>query len=98
MQHLERARWEKGTRKKKVRHLHRGGGEEGMSINICDSIHEEICLHCECHFSTLSNLQHQTSPSALHVWTPTLDSAAFSASQGMLVLLLKKSTMTIMLI
>lgn len=61
LQHLEPARWEKVVKKKKSLTLAQGVEEEDMDISICDcsdGIHEEICLHFECHVSTLNNLQH----------------------------------------
>lgn len=51
----------KGIKKKKLDTCTWGGEEEDVSISISDcsdSIHEEICLHFERHFSSLNNLPH----------------------------------------
>lgn len=59
------------------------GEEEDTNISISDcsdSIHEEICLHFEYHFSTLNNLQRtHKSPSISCVDTTHTDTDALSS-------------------
>lgn len=68
---------EKGIKKK----FAQGEEEEDMSISICDcsdSIHEEICLHFECHSSTLNNLQHTHKSPNIICMDTSFGAAAFS--------------------